>query len=136
MKRWLAVAILIAGMAPAQGATLYAAMGGQDGLVSLVDRATAVWLADPKVGPSFADTNMARFKRHLVEQLCALTGGDCVYHGQTMQAAHGGLALHTVQFNALVEDLQQAMDAGGIPFRIQNRLLALLAPMERDVVTQ
>jgi hemoglobin len=37
-------------------------------------------------------------------------------------------------FNALVEVLQVSMDARGIPFRHQNQLLALLAPMHRDVV--
>jgi hemoglobin len=30
---------------------------------------------------------------------------------------------------------QQAMSAQGVPFATQNRLLALLAPMHRDVVT-
>lgn len=39
-------------------------------------------------------------------------------------------------FNALVEVLQSAMDAQGIPFAQQNRLLALLAPMHRDVITK
>ena len=38
-------------------------------------------------------------------------------------------------FNALVEVLQQAMDAQGIAFGAQNRLLARLAPMHRDVIT-
>jgi hemoglobin len=34
----------------------------------------------------------------------------------------------------LVEVLQQAMDAQGIAFGVQNRLLARLAPMHRDIV--
>jgi hemoglobin len=37
-------------------------------------------------------------------------------------------------FNALVEVLQHSMDARGIPVARQNQLLALLAPMYRDVV--
>ena len=36
----------------------------------------------------------------------------------------------------LVEDLQDAMEAARIPFSTQNQLLALLAPMHRDIVTQ
>jgi hemoglobin len=39
-------------------------------------------------------------------------------------------------FNALVEDLQLAMDDSEIPFATQNRLLAILAPMERDIVNK
>jgi len=37
-------------------------------------------------------------------------------------------------FNALVELLQVTMDARGVPVRAQNRLLALLAPMHRDII--
>jgi hemoglobin len=37
-------------------------------------------------------------------------------------------------FNALVEVLQDTMDAQGIEFREQNRLLARLAPMHRDII--
>jgi len=36
--------------------------------------------------------------------------------------------------DALVEVLQQAMDAQVIPFNAQNKLLAQLAPMHRDIV--
>ncbi len=53
-----------------------------------------------------------------------------------MVAAHKGLHLNTDSFNALVEDLKRAMDQSAIPFSTQNRLLALLAPMYRDVVTK
>lgn len=51
-----------------------------------------------------------------------------------MKAAHADLNLAPRHFNALVEDLQDAMDAEHVSFWTQNRLLALLAPMHRDVV--
>ena len=37
--------------------------------------------------------------------------------------------------HALAEDLQHAMDDQGVAFRAQNQLLALLAPMHRDIIT-
>jgi len=33
-----------------------------------------------------------------------------------------------------VEDLQAAMSTEGIPFGVQNELLAVLAPMYRDII--
>jgi len=36
--------------------------------------------------------------------------------------------------NALVENLQMAMEKEGVPFQTQNRFLAKLAPMKRDIV--
>jgi hemoglobin len=62
-------------------------------------------------------------------------GGPCVYKGADMKSIHSNLDITKGDFNALVEVLQQAMDAQGIAFSAQNQLLALLAPMHRDVIT-
>ena len=53
-----------------------------------------------------------------------------------MAAAHQGLDLSRAKFNAVAEDLQTAMRQIGIPYWTQNRLMALLAPMQRDIVTK
>lgn len=122
--------------APASAQTLFADFGGLPGLAGVVDAATTLWTADPRIASTFEDTNIDRFKRLLVEQLCQLSGGDCIYRGRSMSAAHRGLHLSTQQFNALVEGLQLAMDQQGKSFALQNRLLAILAPMHRDVVAR
>ena len=44
------------------------------------------------------------------------------------------LEIRRGDFNALVEVLIDAMDAKGLPFARQRELLALLAPMHRDIV--
>ena len=62
--------------------------------------------------------------------------GPCTYTGLNMQQAHQGLGITEADFNALVADLQKAMDKHGIPFTAQNQLLARLAPMHRDVDTK
>jgi hemoglobin len=51
-----------------------------------------------------------------------------------MATAHKDMGLQNHDFNALVEDLQAAMDQEGVAFRDQNRLLAKLAPMQRVTV--
>ena len=51
-----------------------------------------------------------------------------------MAEAHGALTISKADFNALVEVLQLSMDAKGIPFGAQNRMLARLAPMHRDII--
>ena len=70
------------------------------------------------------------------ERQRAILGGGCAYTGRDMKSAHAGLGIARSQFNALVEDLQVAMDKRGIPFRAQNQLLAKLAPMHREVETR
>ena len=114
---------------------LYKAFGEKSGLVSLMDDFMVRLLADPRTGPHFKPTNQQRVKAQLVDQLCELGGGPCVYKGRDMKSSHANLDIKKSDFNALVEVLQQSMDAKGIPFRKQNEMLALLAPMHRDIIT-
>ena len=131
--------LLSAGASFAQSAApndqLYKAFGEKPGLVALMDDFMARLLADPRTGPHFKPANQQRVKEQLVEQLCALSGGPCVYKGADMKSSHANLEIKKSDFHALVEVLQQSMDAKGIPFRKQNEMLALLAPMNRDIIT-
>jgi hemoglobin len=114
---------------------LYQAFGEKPGLVRLMDDFMVRLLADPRTGPHFKPSNQERVKEQLVDQLCALSGGPCVYKGADMKTAHANLDITKADFHALVEVLQQSMDAQGIAFRTQNQMLALLAPMHRDTIT-
>ena len=117
-------------------ATLYQDLGGLPVLTKVVDDMLALALADPRIKDSFKDANMKRLAKLITEQFCDLSGGPCKYSGDPMKEVHQGMALTNTQFNALVEDLQQAMDQAHIPFRTQNKLLALLALMQRAIVTK
>ena len=114
---------------------LYQSFGGTPGLVKLMDDFMVRLLADPRTGPHFKPVNQAQVKERLVEQFCVVMGGPCVYKGADMKSAHANLDISKADFNALVEVLQQSMDAQGIAFRAQNQLLARLAPMHRDTIT-
>lgn len=112
----------------------YQAFGGQAGMTKVVDVFVANVLADPRIKDQFTKANIPRLKIMLTQQFCQLTGGPCAYTGKDMTVAHKGMDLHDRQFNALAEDLQYAMDTQGVPFRIQNHLIAKLASMEKQVV--
>jgi hemoglobin len=114
--------------------SLYRQLGGQDGLVKLMDDFMVRLLADPRMQPFFKDVNQAHVKAELVTQFCEVSGGPCKRSGPNMKQVHDGQDITKANFNALVEVLQQSMDARGIAFGAQNRLLAQLAPMHRDIV--
>jgi hemoglobin len=84
-------------------------------------------LADVRMQPFFKDTNQTNFKAQLVDQLCQVAGGPCQYKGADMKSAHSNFDINKTHFNALVEVLQLSMDARGVPFGVQNQLLARLA---------
>ena len=110
--------------------------GGEAGLVALMDDFMVLLLADERTRPYFAYIDQDKTKKHLVEQFCAILGGGCTYTGRDMIEAHREFEIHHTEFNALVESLQIAMQRRGIPFRAQNKLLAKLAPMHREIINK
>jgi hemoglobin len=131
-----AMAMLGCHMAAAADMTVYDELGGKPGMTAIVNGMVDNALADDRIKMIFDNINIPRLKGLLHEQFCTLTGGPCSYHRRTMKETHAGLNLHESDFNALVEDLEASMDAQGIPWSSQVKLLAILAPMERDIVSK
>lgn len=137
MRRSLLLAACLLLLAPrpaaAEGA-LYRDLGELPGIERIVGDTIDRALADPRIAWSFDNVNHDRLKRLITQQFCHLSGGPCPVRERGMGAAHRHLLLREAHFNALVEALQDSMDAAGTPFRVQLRLLALLAPMKREIV--
>ncbi|MDO9490354.1 MAG: group 1 truncated hemoglobin [Sphingomonadaceae bacterium] len=125
-----------AGAAPFAGDKMLGAFNGREGIARIVSSTIDRSVADPRIGDIFKGHDLVRIKRTLTEQFCYLLGGGCAYTGRDMAASHKDLGLQNADFNALVENLQRAMDAEKVPFVAQNRLLAKLAPMQRTTVTR
>jgi hemoglobin len=114
--------------------TLYESMGGEPALRSAVEHFADLVQTDDRINFTFAEADMSKFKKLIFEQLCNLSGGPCQYTGRDMRTSHAKLNINNAEFNALAEDLYTALDRAGIPYRLQNKLMALLAPMQHDIV--
>jgi hemoglobin len=135
LVRALLLLALFPGNARAADA-LFTDLGGQPGIDRIASNALDLYFTDPRLAHDFDNINRAFLQPRFTAYLCKIAGGPCVYKGHSMKASHKGLAINEARFNAVVEDLQIAMDRAGVPFRAQNRFLARLAPMERDIVTR
>lgn len=125
-----------AGAAPFAGAAMWQAFHGAGGVERIVDGLIARAQADRRIADIFKGQDLARLRRTLREQFCYILNGSCHYSGRDMASAHHDLGLQQADMGALVEDLQQAMSAERIAFAAQNRFLAKLAPMKRQVVVR
>ena len=114
--------------------TLYESMGGEPALRSAVEHFADLVQTDDRINFTFAEADMSKFKKLIFEQLCNLSGGPCQYTGRDMRTSHAKLNINNAEFNALAEDLYIALDQAGVPYRLQNKLMALLAPMQHDIV--
>lgn len=115
---------------------LYAELGGQERIQRFTDDFYDRMLQDARIARYFDGMNVKHLKRVLADYFCVVAGGPCVYDGVGMKDAHAHLSIDRAAFNALVENLQAAMDAAGVPFASQNRLLARMAFFHRDIVTR
>ncbi|MFZ6654589.1 group I truncated hemoglobin [Undibacterium sp. TJN19] len=114
--------------------TLFQALGKEAGISQIVDELIKLLMQDERIKTSFKETDMRRLAVLLKEQFCVISGGPCKYTGDDMKVVHENLGIKAAQFNALAEDLQIAMDKLSISSATQNKLMAKLAPMKRDIV--
>lgn len=117
-------------------ASLYQRIGGKEMLYTISSQTLDKVAQDPATKRSFEGVKMATLKQSLADFLCVQTGGDCVYEGETMKNSHAELNITTAEFELMVQDLRDTLDANHIGTREKNELLKILAPMKRDVVTK
>ena len=125
-----------AGTMPFAGDEMLKAFHGREGIGRIVDDLVDHVRTDPRIEDIFKATDLVRLRRTLKEQVCYILNGGCDYTGRDMKKTHEDQGITMAEFNRLVELLQEAMDREGVSFAAQNRLLAKLAPMKRDVVVR
>jgi truncated hemoglobin YjbI len=114
--------------------TLFERLGGKDALTAVIDQFITNVAGDARINSFFAGTasnpaRLAAFKNNLIDQVCEATGGPCKYKGLDMKTAHRGMKISDVEFDALVDDLGQALAKFNVPAEEKAALVALLAPM-------
>ena len=123
------------GNTPMEGTATFEAFGGKEGLVKIMDDFMIGLVADPRTKAFFDNDKQTFIKAMLVEQMCELMNGGCKYPGRDMKSSHANMKVNREGFNGLVEQFQFAMDKHNVPFAAQNKLLAKLAPMYREIET-
>lgn len=128
------ILIMLSGCASTPETTLYEKLGGQSGIEHIVDNLVQEIGQDEQIFHYFAQARVSRFRENLIEHFCHIADGPCQYTGDSMVDIHTGMQVNEKDFNHLVDLLINAMDRAGIPHRIQNQLLARLAPLRKDII--
>jgi len=145
LSSYLAVSALLAACAmdpagrnaqPDATPELYYALGEREGIARITERFLFMVADDERIVDRFVHSDILRFHEKLTDQLCELSGGPCEYTGDDMRRTHGGHDISVADFNAVVENLLDAMEELEVPLAAQNRLIAKLAPMYHDIVAQ
>ncbi len=131
---FIAFYLLIAGCTTPTQPTLYDQLGGESGITNIVENLVQEIGQDKQIFHYFAESRVSRFKKNLVEHFCAITDGPCRYTGDNMVDIHTGMQINESDFNHMVDLLINAMNSENIPHRIQNKLIARLAPLRNEII--
>jgi len=119
--------------------TLYQRLGGYDALAAVTDDFIGRMATDKQLGRFFvghSEDSLKRIRQLVVDQLCAATGGPCVYIGRDMKTAHKGMGISKAEWNAAAAHLVATLDKFKVPEAEKNEVLAAVSSLEKDIVEQ
>jgi hemoglobin len=126
--------------APAATATLYERLGGVYSIATVVDDLIDRVMSDPRlnanplVDEAHHRVAPAGFKYLATELVCMAAGGPQRYTGRSMHDSHEHLKITAAEWEAFLDDLQQAVDKFRVPPSEQVELQAIVASLRADIV--
>ncbi len=117
--------------------TLYQRLGGYDAIAAVTDDFIGRMAADKQLGRFFvghSEDSLKRIRQLVVDQLCAATGGPCVYIGRDMKSAHKGMGISKAEWNTAAAHLVATLDKFKVPEAEKKEVLAAITSLEKDIV--
>ena len=119
--------------------SLYKRLGGYDALAAVTDDFIGRLATDKSLQKFFvghSKDSLVRIRQLVVEQLCAATGGPCVYIGRDMKSAHQGMGISEADWNAAAGHLVATLDKFKVPEKEKAEVLAAISGLKADIVEQ
>lgn len=117
--------------------TLYQRIGGYDVIAGITDDFLGQLGKDEtfkRFGGGRSAGSLQRARQLIVDQVCALAEGPCVYIGREMKPAHEGLAITQAEWDASVKMLQNSLNKLKVGPAEQKDFLALIDKLQKDIV--
>jgi hemoglobin len=126
---------LLAADAPAP--SLYKRIGGYDAIAAVTDDFLGRLAGDAQLGRFFQGTSedsVKKIRQHLVDQVCAATGGPCYYQGRDMKTTHQGLGITESDWNVMVGHFLATLKKFSVPQKESDELVAIVATTKAAIV--
>jgi hemoglobin len=122
--------------------SLYDRLGGLYNIATVVDDLIDRVMADPRlnanprVDEAHHRVSPAGFKYYVTELVCQTSGGPQQYSGRSMGDSHRHLMITAQEWEAFMDDLQQAFDRFGVPEQEQEELKAIVDGTKESIVVR
>jgi hemoglobin len=120
-----------------QGPTPYKRLGGYDAIAAVTDDFIGRLVGDAqftRFSAGHSTDSLKRVRQLIVDQLCAATGGPCVYIGRDMKTTHAGLNITEKDWDASVKHLVASLDKFSVPAKEKDDTLAVVSTLKKDIV--
>lgn len=116
------------------GDSLYERLGGTAGITAIASDLVDIHLANPRIAPRYANSDIDKVKHGAATFFIAGTGGPSVYEGKDMLATHKGMNIDGAEFLAVLDDALAALQKNGIGQREQEEVLYILYGMKAEII--
>lgn len=119
--------------------SLYKRLGGYDAIAAVTDDFIGRMATDKNLSKYFvghSKESLGRIRQLVVDQLCAATGGPCVYIGRDMKSSHQGMGISEADWNTAVGHLVATFDKFKVPEKERAEALAAISTLKNDIVDQ
>lgn len=120
-----------------QSDSLYKRLGGYDALAAVTDDFIGRLISDEKLSRFFngvSTDSRKRIRQLVLDQLCAATGGPCIYIGRSMRTVHEGLGITEADWNQSVKLLAASLDKFKVGKAEKDDMLKALTTLKADIV--
>lgn len=117
--------------------SLYKRLGGYDAIAAVTDDFIGRLATDKTLSRFFvatSDDTKHKIRQHIVDQLCNVTGGPCLYIGRSMKDAHHGMKITENDWTITVRLLIESLNKFKVPQKEQDEFLAIVSSVKKDIV--
>jgi hemoglobin len=117
--------------------SLYKRMGGYDTIAAITDDFLTKLVAHEQMKRFFfgaSESTRTRRRQHIVDFICAKTGGPCAYTGRSMKDSHKGLSITEDDWNTLLELFLQSLKKCGLRHSESQDLMDLISSLKSDIL--
>jgi hemoglobin len=126
--------LLLTNSVHADGKSLYERLGGDKGARAITEDIWNNHSKNPIVNNRFVNSDPSYVKQKVFELIAASTGGSTKYTGKDMLTTHAGMNISDMEFNAVVDDVMNALEQNHVGKQEQNEMLAILWSVKDQVV--
>ena len=119
--------------------TLYERLGGEQGIIAIVDDVVEAHMNNPAVSPRFLPYKerpdyLAQVKKHTVNFFCAGSGGPQKYEGRDMTTTHRGMNINATEYMHVIDDVMGVLDHHGIDEMTKKDVLMIFYSLKDQMI--